>query len=162
TITALLLVVSTVPAWSLPLVAVYVSAGSNVNCVENCGGVNNLNLGSSHHPADLVYGPDGLLYIADTDDILGGLIERFDPQAGANPQIVADISGSPQGLAFAGNSDLYVSTSTAVFVVPNAVRALGANQTITPNPAFALSNGAGIAFGKKGTLWVVQNANNGG
>jgi sugar lactone lactonase YvrE len=64
-----------------------------------------------NNPVNVVYGPDGKLYVADFD---GGKIRAVDPETGNTTTIVNQPNFSrPFGLAFASNGTLYASTDNA-------------------------------------------------
>src|SRR5262245_8755865 len=179
-ITTLLFVLSTLPAWAAP---VYVSAGTQIFSINGGVATPLTDLGTGHHPQDLVVGPDGNLYVADFDDSGNSRIYRVvcPTLTSCSSTPIATLSGSPQGLAFSGsdNFDLWVSTLTgSLWKVTNAVGALpqppcgnvvpcfpptAATQVLFgPNNNISFNNGAGVAFGPTGRLLVAKNTNSGG
>src|SRR4030095_3187635 len=120
------------------------------------------------NPRGLTVGPDGNLYIADSS----GAIYRFDPTQGVGT-VIATVAGNAEGLAFAANFDLYVSTSGSTGkvyrlhfqpVIPmpgsDSTNPTLGNPTVTE--AFSFGSGAGIAFAENGNLLVAKNASSGG
>jgi len=61
-----------------------------------------------HNPVNVIYGPDGMLYVADFD---GGKLRAVDPSDGTTTTIINQENFTrPFGLAFAPNGTLYVTT----------------------------------------------------
>jgi hypothetical protein len=162
---SILVVLSTAPVLGGPI---YVSRGNQIVSVDSDSGAVTVLYsppGDTFKPRGLTVGPDGNLYIAEAS----GAVYRLEPTPGSEPTIF-NVPGTPEGLAFAGNFDLYVSTSGP----SGKVYRLHFQPSfgISPPPhlgnpdlpieAFSFGSGAGIAFGENGNLLVAKNTNNGG
>src|SRR5262245_4953982 len=125
---------------------------------------------ANFNPRDLVTGPDGNVYIADSDgDILRFNPTPTPPNTPISLTIVTTlpaVAGSPEGLSFSGSDNLYVNTrglnSTGIWKIPNAAKP----SEPLPIPNGNLTNvisttgGAGIAFGIPGNLLFVDQPHN--
>lgn len=118
---AVLLAVSSA-AHAAPCVYVASAFAHDIRCIDGATGASTVVLtgANNFNPADLAIGPDGHLYIADPPP---GLVWRFNlslPQGLNNPQVIATFpTGSyPEGLAFSGSDDLFVTTRTQVLEAP--------------------------------------------
>ena len=109
-------------------------------------------------PADVVYGPDGLGYVACAGD---DGVSRIDPNTGASlgPFVLSGTGGlfSPRSLAFGPDQDLYVASASGEVLKYNG--ATGAFLGVFVN---ASGNGGGpvdpygLAF-QQGKLYVASN-----
>src|SRR5205814_890549 len=127
---SIFVILSTLPALAAdPCVYVSTFSSHQILCVDQVSSAVTVKVttqGANFNPRDLAVGPDGNLYIADSDRE----IWRFDPTASegpSNPSLVATLpanSGTPDGPGFRGRDNLYVNTRgpnpTGIWKIPNA------------------------------------------
>jgi hypothetical protein len=161
------IILAAVPALAEECIYVSTGSGHEILCVHPATGAVTLKVpsqGTSFNPRDLVVGPDGNVYIADSD----GDILRFNPTAATpeTPYLVAKLptgAGSPEGLSFSGSDNLYVNTRggnpAGVWKVPNAANP-SQSLLITPVNVISATGGGGIDFGVPGNLLFVNQPQN--
>jgi hypothetical protein len=144
------------PAWAAPacpaLQPVYISSMTQILCVETAPGATQgqitvLLTDNSSNFGDIAFGPDGRLYFTDS---IGMRVVRFD-LVSASSETVANIPGTPNGLAFSSsnglnNGDLYVNSSTGVWLI-GGIACVGCAPSLPITPTHAITFSAPKAGG---------------
>jgi hypothetical protein len=102
-------------------------------------------------PVDLVFGPDGDLYVSDWT---GNQVLRYDGATGAFLNVVASGLSSPEGLTFGPDGNLYIANQGSSEVL--RVTSSGVSPFVTAGSG-GLSQPRKAEFGPDGNLYVASN-----
>ena len=127
--------------------------------------------GSLLNAEAVVFGNDGYLYVADFGTSptgqYDGQVLRYDASSGAFVGVfasMADVRGSPYGMLFGPNGNLFVAVigrNTAAGDVPGVLQFDGTGQFINVfTQGGDLSFPRGVVFGPDGNMYVVDATNN--
>jgi len=109
-------------------------------------------LGGLFYPSGMLFGPDGNLYIADTNN---GSVDRFDGSTLVQFTLPGGNIGSLSGLAFGPDGNLYVTDITQSVVHRFDATTGGFIDEFVPYSSF-LVQPIGLVFGPGGNLYVTD------